>query len=55
MNKKIREGFDPVAALPSSSQQRGAGGQQARSPPPMYNSPSPTPSEYDTADPDTYD
>ncbi len=56
MNQKIREGFDPVAALPTSSRGGGAvGGQQARSPPPMYNSPSPTPSEYDTADPDTYD
>jgi len=47
MNKKILEGFDPVGALPTS--------RQVRSPPPTYNSPSPTPSEYDTADPDTYE
>eukprot|EP00088_Acartia_fossae_P070636 TRINITY_DN9528_c0_g1_i10.p1 TRINITY_DN9528_c0_g1~~TRINITY_DN9528_c0_g1_i10.p1 ORF type:complete len:1270 (-),score=388.22 TRINITY_DN9528_c0_g1_i10:486-4295(-) len=56
MNKKMQEGFDPLAALPTSSRGGGAGAQGGpRSPPPMYNSPSPTPSEYDTADPDSYD
>jgi len=54
MNKKMSEGFDPFAALPTSS---GVRQPAVRSPPPAYNSPSPTPSEYDTADPadDSYD
>ena len=47
INQSMRAGFDPVAALPSSQGRRkgGAGG----TPPP--HSPSPTQSEYDTADP----
>jgi len=50
LNQALRAGFDPVAALPSSSQGgRGRKGPGGPTPPP--HSPSPTQSEYDTADP----
>ena len=49
INEHIKAGFDPVAALPqSSSRRRGLSG----TPPASHaHSPSPTQSEYDTADP----
>ena len=49
INQSLKDGFDPVAALPSSQnrhQRRVQGGT-----PPSQHSPSPTQSEYDTADP----